>query len=504
MKIPKPTTLSFGITSLIIVLCGLMTIGASIVNVFPAPKPKTSTTKAPDNGSYMQQSAGLISMSTAGKDSPAVTIGVQDVILAEGSPAVITWSATNKPKSCMASDDWSGTKHASGKEESAPLMTSGEYFFTITCKTEKGTGYAVARVIVIGQDAGTGDPQRRPHVTLSAASSAVQIGSSPRLSWSTTNTPNVCIASGDWSGIKNPLGQQSLNSVKEAATKNYALTCLNNSGMETVSVKVDIVSNVVATAIPATSTAATTSSYRPTSTSTVATRPATTTTTTPRAPTPTAPAAPVTPTTPAGTPPVVTISVSPTIITAGSSATIRWSVTGTTPVTCTAGIAWSGSKNVSGSYSTGVISTGGVYDYALSCSNAKGQNSATARLTVNKPAPVPVYCGGKSPCYGRSDLAAHSSISSCWGWNKDWVIDITRYQPSHPVTRSSNSTSNLANSTATCNHDISAILAGSAAIPGYSKISGSTTHGHKAATLNNDAASQLAAFRVGYYDPNKP
>lgn len=468
-----------------------MTGAASIFNILPPPKPKTNTATQAGT-TALQQSNGMISSGTIGKESPVVTIGVQDVIVVEGSKAVLNWTASKNPKSCTASDDWTGNKSASGKEESAPLVMGGEYFFTITCKTDRGTGYAVARVIVIGEDAGTGDPQRRPHVTLSAVSAMVKAGSSPRLTWSTTNTPNVCIASGDWSGVKNANGQQSLTSVNEVGQKTYGLTCLNNSGLETVSVKVDFISGNVASAVPATSTAATTSVNRPTSTT--PTTPTTTTATTPTTPKPT---------TPTGSAPVVSISVSPNIIVAGNSATISWSVSNS-PTSCTAGGSWSGSKAAGGSQSTGAIAAAGVYDYMLSCSNARGQSSATARLTVNKPAPVVVYCGGQSPCYGRSEMAAHASPSSCWGWNGNWVIDITRYQPSHPVVINPAATSNLANSSATCNHDIHAILAGAAAIPGYSKSSGSTAHGHNAATTNNGAGTQLLGFRVGFYDPNKP
>lgn len=474
----KQSTISFKIASGLIVLCALVTLGASVFNILPAPEPKASQSQSTYDS--LQQSGGMIQSGMTGKDSPEVTIAVQDVVLSQGARAVIKWKATNNPKTCTASDDWSGNQKTSGTAESEPLLAPGEYLFTITCKTDKGTGYAVARAIVIGQDAGTGDPQRRPHVTLSAPAGTIQVGSSPKLTWSTTNSPYVCIASGDWTGVKNESGQQGLASIMTEGSKTYAMTCLNTSGMETVSVKIDVVSKAVATAAPATATASTATVYRP--------------------PTTTAP-----PATPTATPaPVVSISVSPVNIVAGNSATISWSVANG-PATCTASGRWTGSKALSGSQSTGVIAASGVYDYVLLCSNARGQSSSgTARLSVSAPAPVVVYCGGKTPCYGRSDLAAHASPSSCWGWNGDWVIDITRYQPSHPVVRSASSTSNLANSSATCNHSITAILAGSAAIPGYAKSSGSTTHGHTAATTNNGATSQLAAFRVGFYDPNKP
>ena len=189
---------------------------------------------------------------------------------------------------------------------------------------------------------------------------------------------------------------------------------------------------------------------------------------------------------------------------AGNSATISWSVANG-PATCTASGRWTGSKALSGSQSTGVIAASGVYDYVLLCSNARGQSSSgTARLSVSAPAPVVVYCGGKTPCYGRSDLVSTCFAIELLGMERRLGNRYYSLPTQPPCRKGASSTSNLANSSATCNHSITAILAGSAAIPGYAKSSGSTTHGHAAVTINNGATSQLAAFRVGFYDPNKP
>lgn len=104
--------------------------------------------------------------------------------------------------------------------------------------------------------------------------------------------------------------------------------------------------------------------------------------------------------------------------------------------------------------------------------------------------PVPTaYCGGKTPCYGPADLAAHATLSNCWGFNKDWVIDLTKYAPKHPAG------TNRVVASSTCGKDIAGALAGSVSVSG--------THNHNSSTKGNTASSQLTTFRIGYYDATK-
>ena len=83
-------------------------------------------------------------------------------------------------------------------------------------------------------------------------------------------------------------------------------------------------------------------------------------------------------------PPTVTLSVAPTSITLGQSATLTWSSTNAT--TCTASNAWSGAQNTSGSVVVTPTATG-TQTYTLSCS-AAGSTHTTGDviLTVNAPA----------------------------------------------------------------------------------------------------------------------
>jgi hypothetical protein len=198
---------------------------------------------------------------------------------------------------------------------------------------------------------------------------------------------------------------------------------------------------------------------------------------------------------------VVSINVSPSSITTGSSTTITWSATNS-PSSCTAGGSWSGSKAASGSQTSGTMSTAGSFSFSLSCTNTGGTGTATASLTVSNPAPV--YCGGLTPCYGPTDLASHASPGNCWGWNLTWAVNITSFRPSHPGGIKGGSSSTIENATYTCNHDIHSILLGSSSISGYQDSGGASTHGHKSATYNNTGSSQLSSYRVGYYDATKP
>jgi hypothetical protein len=106
------------------------------------------------------------------------------------------------------------------------------------------------------------------------------------------------------------------------------------------------------------------------------------------------------------------------------------------------------------------------------------------------PPPPPTSCSGLSPCYGDADMAAHASIGNCWGRNLTWVINLTNYAPGHPGGQS------RAESTAACGHDISGILAGNVS-------SGGATYNHPSSAKTNSGSSQLAPYRVGYYDAAK-
>ena len=100
------------------------------------------------------------------------------------------------------------------------------------------------------------------------------------------------------------------------------------------------------------------------------------------------------------------------------------------------------------------------------------------------PPPAPTYCGGQTTCYGRADLAAHTTAASCWGYINNIMYNVTSLISSH-----SGGSSPIR---AVCGGNIGAAL-GSA--PGNSK--------HTSA-LRNSAGSTLWAYKIAYYDATKP
>lgn len=395
-----------------------------------------------------------IAETTVESKVPVVTLTASKQTAEVNDEVDLTWSATEQPSQCDASDDWGGSQKDTGSL-TIKLDKVQSYIFTLTCSTSTGTGFAVASVTVgdapkiiqqstTNQTSGTGNTVTRPKVTLSVNPTAVKVGSSATLTWKATNSPTSCTASGAWSGTKASSGSQSTGALKTAGLKTYTLSCTNRGGSE----KASVVVTVTKSAPPVVS-------------------------------------------------PAITLSVSPASLSAGSAATVSWSVANS-PTSCTASGAWSGSKGSSGSQSTG-SKNAGTYTYVLTCSNKGGTTSKSASLTVKA---APVYCGGKTPCYGKSTLASHTAASSCWAWSGDWVLDITSYQ-SHHKDRDGASSSQLAKSSSVCNHSVKGFLDGTAAIPGYT-FSGKSKHTHRSSTRNNTSSSKLAAYRVGYYDASKP
>ncbi|MCA9325826.1 hypothetical protein KDA23_07275 [Candidatus Saccharibacteria bacterium] len=453
---------------------------------------------------------------------PSVSLTTSPSSIYIGNSSTLTWSASNSPTACSASGDWSGSKSSSGTQSTGTLNSTKVYYYSLTCANAGGTGYATNVPVTVSLPP-------KPVVSISSSPISITSGSSSNISWSATNSPTSCVASGDWSGSKSSSGTFGTGTLTTVKTYSYTLSCSNAGGSDSATTTVNVSSGgpsakpVVtisvspasigtgssatiswsATNSPTSCTAsgswsgsksasgsastgvissAGTNTYTLSCTNAVGTGSSSDTLTIIAVP-------------------VVSISVSPSSINTGSSSTISWNATNS-PSSCTAGGSWSGSKGSSGTATTGTISTAGSYVYSLSCTNSGGTSSNSTTLTVTT-APQ-TYCSGKTPCYGVSALASHAGPGNCWGWNGTWVIDITTFRPSHPGGIKAGSSSTIENADATCNHDIYAILFGSSAIPNYSDKNGATKHKHNSSTYNNSGSSALAGFRVGYYDATKP
>lgn len=83
--------------------------------------------------------------------------------------------------------------------------------------------------------------------------------------------------------------------------------------------------------------------------------------------------------------PTVSLVATPTSVTSGGSSNLTWSSSDVT--SCAASGAWSGSKPLSGSASTGPLTASATYN--LSCTGPDGDASASATVTVGTPPPPP-------------------------------------------------------------------------------------------------------------------
>ena len=204
--------------------------------------------------------------------------------------------------------------------------------------------------------------------------------------------------------------------------------------------------------------------------------------------------------------PTVSLTMSAASIPAGSSAGLSWQTTGN-PSSCTASGSWSGNKTAFGSESTGRIKQPGDYTYTIECRSDAGTAKTSAKLVVGpatstvtaaKPVTVTggatakVYCGGRLPCYGPADLARHTSLGNCWGYNLDRVMNISGFDAAYHQIKSGISSIQLSS---LCGKNLAASLAGQVSAEGQ-------TRNHNASTKQNTDKNLLPYF-VGYYDATK-
>jgi hypothetical protein len=250
--------------------------------------------------------------------------------------------------------------------------------------------------------------------TLTLASNVIALGSSTTLSWSTIDA-SACTASGDWSGAQGPNGTVTLTPSAGGVTS-YTLTCTNSTGTSSASTVTLSTGAAPAPTLSLSSTSivlgssATISWSDPYATSCTASGSWSGT----LAASGTQPVAPnaigsdtytlyctslsgqqsatssVTLDVTTSAPAAPALSVSPTSITLGQSATLTWSSSNATA--CTAMGGWSGAVSLSGSKTVTPAATG-TSTYSLSCSNASGA-SPTSSATLSVAAAASSSSGG--------------------------------------------------------------------------------------------------------------
>ncbi len=108
----------------------------------------------------------------------------------------------------------------------------------------------------------------------------------------------------------------------------------------------------------------------------------------------------------------VQITASPSSLTSGSSSTLTWSSTNAS--SCTASGAWSGTKAISGSQSTGTLTVNSTF--TLTCTGTAGSDSQSANVTLTAaplPTPPPAETVGGYPMPSAAD---EKNTYTSWGW----------------------------------------------------------------------------------------
>ncbi|TSC91333.1 MAG: serine threonine rich antigen [Parcubacteria group bacterium Licking1014_17] len=292
-----------------------------------------ATSGSESTGNLTSNHTYTITCSNAnGSDTDSVTVKVrqQEVlptvdIKANGSDGPITvdyntsanlsWTSSNAT-SCVASDDWSGSKATSGSESTGNLTSNKT--FTITCNNQFGSDTDSVTVKV--------RQATLPTVDIKANGSngpiTINYNTSATLSWNSTNADS-CVASNGWSGNKSTSGSESTGNL--TSNKTYTITCSNQYGSDSDSVTVNVSQAVLPTVdIKANS------------------------------------------------------SDGPITINYNTSATLGW--TSTNADSCVASNGWSGNKSTSGSESTGNLTSNHVYTITCSNTNGSASDSVTVNV----------------------------------------------------------------------------------------------------------------------------
>ena len=212
-------------------------------------------------------------------------------------------------------------------------------------------GVAVGILCCFPLACGSHNQKSTPTVTLTANPASITAGASSTLTWSSTNA-TTCAASGGWTGSQ-PTSGTAKETPSAAGTATYTLTCTGSGGSANASATVTVTAPVAPTAM---------------------------------------------------------ISVNPTSIALGSSATLTWSSTDAT--SCTASGAWSGTEATSGTQSV-TPGAAGTDSYEITCTGAGGSASSTAVLTVNAaPAAVTIGVSPATITVGSSATLTWSSTNA--------------------------------------------------------------------------------------------
>ena len=341
------------------------------VNSIPLGQDSSSVSNSDGTGSSMVLSHGNTKSFTITYTPPPLPVADikannsdAPITIPTGSSANLTWSSLNATSCSGTNFSTGGALNNSTGVSTGALFSSQTY--TITCDNGSNSDSDPVTVNVAGSP---------PVVTISAnpTSGTVDVVN-PSLTWSATNSPTSCTASGDWSGSKAVSGTNVSQGVLTVVkTYTYTLSCSNASGTGSASASV-----VVTSATPA---------------------------------------------------PSVSLSVSPASITSGGNSTLTWTTSNAT--SCNAGASpansqWNGAKALNngspGQTITGITTT---TLFSLTCNGAGGTGADSKTVTVTA-TPVPVVTISANPTSGTVDVvnpsltwSATNSPTSCTA-SGDW------------------------------------------------------------------------------------
>jgi len=225
----------------------------------------------------------------------------------------LNWSSENAT-SCRASGGaWSGERSTAGSLV-IPNLTPGDKKFTLTC-TGSGGSTVIDRTLIVS------DP---PKITLTADKTTVASGGSVTLSWTVTNAES-CLASGQWSDVKNKSGGSETLGPLTRRSSDFILTCRGRAGDEAS----------VTRTVSVTGTAA-----------------------------------------------IESFTAASSTIKAGGRATLTWSSAGASE--CVASGEWAGARPTLGTANTDALAQG-ERNFTLTCSGGGGSDLRTVKVNVIAP-----------------------------------------------------------------------------------------------------------------------
>lgn len=260
------------------------------------------------------------------------------------------------------------------------LYTGAETIRSATC-TYSGAGTFTPKVIVtrggLTREARTSVSTAvsvAPTLTLAANPTAILSGQTSTLTWVSQNATS-CTASGGWTGTKSLSGNQSVGPL--TATTTFTLACTGPGGSVTQNAIVTVTAAAAA--------------------------------------------------------PTLTLTANPTSVPSGQSAVLTW--TSANATSCTAFNGWTGTKALSGSESTGALTSGRTY--TMTCTGPGGSITRSASVSIQTGCTAGCSstwgscsksCGGgtQSRTCVRADCSTYNETRTC---NTTQCPDYTEVSP---------------------------------------------------------------------------